>query len=59
MKTALDELHTMTAAELRDLADDYGFAHSSSLSKAALVARLEEGLGADLLDDLEALHDEP
>lgn len=53
VQTALDDLHTMTAAELRDLADEHGVARTSSMSKANLVAALEEGLGADLLDELE------
>lgn len=52
VQTALDELHTMTAAELRDLADEHGIARTSSMSKANLVAALEEGLGADLLTEL-------
>ena len=52
VQNALDNLHTMTAAELRDLADEHGITRTSSMSKADLVATLEEGLNADLLVEL-------
>lgn len=52
VQTALDNLHTMTAAELRDLADEHGIARTSSMSKADLVSALEAELDADLLEEL-------
>jgi hypothetical protein len=38
----LDDLHSMTARELRDLADKRGLAHTSSMKKADLIALFEE-----------------
>lgn len=58
VQSALDQMHTMTAAELRDLADEHGIARTSAMSKAELVATLEDGLGADLLGELDELEQE-
>ncbi|HRW39345.1 MAG: Rho termination factor N-terminal domain-containing protein [Acidimicrobiales bacterium] len=49
---AHDELHTMTASELRQLAKERGVAHASSARKADLVALLEEDLATHLPDEL-------
>lgn len=54
VQTAQDHLHTMTARQLRELADDHGIAHTSSMKKAELVAVLHAGLGPDLLAELAA-----
>ncbi|QXC60007.1 Rho termination factor N-terminal domain-containing protein [Aquihabitans sp. G128] len=51
-QAAEDHLHTMTAAELRALADERGIAHASSLKKADLVELLETDLGDDLVEEL-------
>lgn len=51
-QAAEDELHTMTAAELRDLADERGLRRTSSMKKADLVDLLEAELGEDLVDEL-------
>ncbi len=51
-QAAEDELHTMTASELRDLADERGLRHVSSMKKAELVRLLEEDLGSDLVEEL-------
>jgi hypothetical protein len=37
----LDDIHSMTARELRDLADKRGLAHTSSMKKAELIELLE------------------
>ena len=58
VQAAVDQLHTMTAAELRNLADEHGIARTSSMSKADLLATLEEGLPAHLLQELEDLGDD-
>ncbi len=58
VQSALDNLHTMTAAQLRDLADEHGITRTSSMSKADLAATLEEGLSADLLVELGKPDDE-
>lgn len=55
VQSALDQLHTMTAAELRDLADEHGIVRTSSMSKADLVSTLEDGLGSVLLNELDEL----
>jgi Rho termination factor, N-terminal domain len=51
-QAAEDELHTMTTRELRDLADERGIAHTSSMKKAELVALLEARLDDQLVDEL-------
>lgn len=51
-QAAEDELHTMTASQLRDLADEQGLRHVSSMRKADLVTLLEADLGDDLVDEL-------
>lgn len=51
-QAAHDELHTMTASELRSLAASRGISHPASLRKAELVALLEDDLGDDLVDEL-------
>ncbi|MCU1496134.1 MAG: hypothetical protein JWM47_87 [Acidimicrobiales bacterium] len=51
-QAAEDNLHTMTAAELRALADERGISHASSLKKADLVELLEADLGDDLVEEL-------
>ena len=50
---AVDDLHTMSASELRSLADDLGIAHTSSTSRHELVVRIEAIEGDDLRTDLE------
>jgi hypothetical protein len=51
-QAAEDELHTMTTRELRELADERGVAHTSSMKKAELVALLEARLDDDLVEEL-------
>jgi hypothetical protein len=52
-QAAEDRLHTMTARELREFADERGVRHTSSMKKAALVALLEEDLSREeLVDEL-------
>lgn len=50
-QAAEDELHTMTASELRDLADERGLQRVSSMKKADLVELLEADLGDDLVEE--------
>lgn len=59
VQEALDRLHTMTASELRDLADERDIARTSSMPKAELVTALEDGLNAELLSELDGSPDEP
>ncbi|HWJ62181.1 MAG TPA: Rho termination factor N-terminal domain-containing protein [Acidimicrobiales bacterium] len=47
---AVDDLHTMTAKELRALADDLGVRHTSSMNKQDLVDLIEPAAGDDLVD---------
>ncbi len=49
---AHDDLHTMTASQLRTLAAERGVAHAASASKAQLVELLEADLGTRLPDAL-------
>ena len=42
----------MTTRELRDLADERGVAHTSSMKKAELVALLEARMDEDLVEEL-------
>lgn len=49
---AHDDLHTMTASQLRALARERGIDHPSSASKAELVVLLEDDLGTRLPDEL-------
>jgi hypothetical protein len=51
-QAAEDELHTMTASELRALADDRGLRHTSSMRKAELVELLEAQLDPELVEEL-------
>jgi hypothetical protein len=51
-QAALDELHTMTASQLRSVAREQGVDHAASASKAELVTLLEERLGTRLVDEL-------
>jgi hypothetical protein len=53
-QAATDDLHTMTASELRSLAAERGLAHPASLRKAELVELLEADLGPRLADELRA-----
>ncbi len=55
-QAAEDQLHLMTASELRSLADERGIARSARLKKAELVALLEADLADDLVEVIEA-HD--
>lgn len=52
---AVDDLHTMSARELRALADELGISHTSSTKKATLVQRIEaatdEQVLVEVLDD--------
>ena len=50
---AVDDLHTMTARELRNLADELGIAHTSSMNKARLVKLIESKVGDDLVEVVE------
>jgi Rho termination factor, N-terminal domain len=52
VQEAEDELHTMTTRQLRDLADDRGIRHTSSMKKAELVDLLEAQLDERLVDEL-------
>lgn len=54
---AEDELHLMTASELRTLADERGIAHTSRMKKADLVELLEADIGDDLVEVIDA-HDD-
>jgi hypothetical protein len=47
---AVDDLHTMTASELRALADELGVRHTSSMNKRRLVALIESKVGDDLVE---------
>ena len=51
-QAAEDELHTMSARELRVLADERGLHHTSSMKKADLVELLEARLDESLVDEL-------
>lgn len=48
-QAAVDDLHTMTAKQLRALADDLGIRHTSSMSKRQLVDLIEPAAGNDLV----------
>jgi hypothetical protein len=50
---ARDDLHGMSASELRDLAKELEIAHTSSDSKARLIEKIETTLGAGLGSALE------
>lgn len=50
---AHDDLHTMTASELRALADELGIEHTSSMRKPRLVALIESHAGDDLVEVVE------
>lgn len=52
VQTAVDDLRTMTASDLRALAKDRGVEHPASMKKADLVALLERDLDADLVEEL-------
>jgi hypothetical protein len=52
-QAAVDDLHTRTASQLRDLADELGVAHTRSTSKARLVELIEAARAADLVEVLE------
>lgn len=52
VRDAEDELHTLTASELRDLARERGISHPASMKKADLVALLDEQLDRDLVEEL-------
>lgn len=52
-QAAVDDLHTMTARELRQLADELGVAHTSSMKKAQLVTLIESKVGDDLVEVVE------
>jgi hypothetical protein len=52
-QAAVDDLHTMTARELRALADELGIRHTSSMSKKQLVELIEPTAGDDLVEILE------
>jgi hypothetical protein len=51
-QAATDDLHTMTASELRALAATRGIAHPTSMRKAELVTLLEDDLGPRLAEEL-------
>ncbi|MGN6694026.1 MAG: Rho termination factor N-terminal domain-containing protein [Aquihabitans sp.] len=51
-QAAVDDLHTMTARELRALADELGIRHTSSMSKKELVELIEPTAGDDLVEIL-------
>src|SRR4051812_7073799 len=51
-QAAEDQLHLMTASELRALAADRGISHPSSIKKADLVVLLEASLGDELVERL-------
>ena len=50
---AVDDLHTMTASQLRNLADELGVDRTSSMDKARLVKLIESRAGDDLVDVVE------
>lgn len=50
---AEDDLHALTASQLRDLADERGLRHRSSMNKRDLVALLEADMGDDLVETME------
>lgn len=52
VQAAVDDLRTMTASQLRDLAKERNIDHPASMKKAELVEVLEAQLDADLVDDL-------
>lgn len=52
-QAAVDDLHTRTASQLRDLADELGVAHTRSTSKAQLVVLIEAARDEDLVEVLE------
>ncbi|WP_421118673.1 Rho termination factor N-terminal domain-containing protein [Aquihabitans daechungensis] len=52
-QAAVDDLHTMTASQLRTLADDLGVAHTSSMNKARLVKLIESKVGEELVEVVE------
>jgi hypothetical protein len=52
-QAAVDDLHTMTARELRQLADELGVRHTSSMKKAQLVTLIESKVGEDLVEVVE------
>jgi len=54
---AIDDLHTMTASQLRSLADDLGVAHTSSMAKRELVDLIEARHGDDLVEVVEGQRD--
>lgn len=47
---AVDELHTMSASDLRALADELDVPHTSSMSKQELVELIEPAAGDDLVE---------
>ena len=47
---AVDDLHTMTASELRTLAEELGLPHTARMSKRDLVDLVESAAGPDLVD---------
>lgn len=51
-QAARDELHTMTASQLRSLAAERGVRHPARASKAELVELLEDDLGTRLPEEL-------
>lgn len=52
-QAAVDDLHTMTASQLRSLADELGVEHTSSMAKPRLVALIEARAGGDLVEVVE------
>lgn len=50
---ALDDLRTMTAKDLRSLADELGVRHTSSMNKATLVELIEEQKHDELVGHLD------
>lgn len=53
LEAAVDDLRTMTAGELRSLADEHGITHTTRMSKAELLRQLESRLDAPLLEELD------
>ena len=49
-QAAVDDLHTMTASELRALAEELGIEHTSSMRKPHLIALVESKVGDRLVD---------
>ncbi len=52
-QAAVDGPHTMTASQLRALADELGLRHTSSMNKARLVKLIESRAGDDLVEVVE------